>query len=123
MCTRPVHSLTFHCLSCQLRELLSDGPDAKPIMIIYRVLIFKDTEDSHAGAIGNISTIFVNVSLLYIIYAHIPRKCDFTHNCGDDFVQVLYMLSPILRSVCLSWIIACENVASYSVCIVYKFIC
>ena len=39
-----VYSLTFHCL-----ELLSDGPDAKLIMIFTRVTD-KDTEDSQEHA-------------------------------------------------------------------------
>ena len=60
------------------------------------------------------------LKIFCIIHNHIPRKCDFTPNCGDDVVQVLYniMLLPTLLAVCLSWIIASENelyLASHSV--------
>ena len=62
------------------------------------------------------------LKIFCIIHNHIPRKCDFTPNCGDDVVQVLSTLLPTLLAVCLSWIIAPENklyLASYSVSIVH----
>ena len=57
---KPVQSLTIHCP--QVRGLLSDGPEC--IITVYKVLIFKETEDSQDRSYQEYVHHSVHVSLL-----------------------------------------------------------